>query len=323
MSVPVRKRLKRSVRSALLQALIVVFARIPLRPALTLAAAVGRLAWALAGTTRRQILAHLAIAFPERSAGEREAIGRGSLVHLARLAAEVATLRGWRHRLAEYVSFAPGAEERLRALAGRGKGILYVTGHVGNWELMAQRVAACQPTATIARTGNDPKLTDLIGRIRLEGNVETLWREDPGSARAMLRCFKQRKLLGILIDQDTRVQGVFVPFFGRPAFTPRGAADLALRFDVPVVVGWCRRRGPAPGAGHVVDLVEVPYDRAAADREAEVLRLTAACTALLEAAIRASPEEWVWMHERWRTRPEDVAPALARPVPKTARKSGG
>ncbi len=318
MTVARRKRIKRSVRSALLRALIHLVTRLPFRVALALAGGVGRLGWALAGGTRRQILANLEIAFPEKTAAERAAIGRASLLHLARLAAEVATLRSWRHRLPEYVSFAPGAEERLREVVARGKGLLFVTGHLGNWELMAQRVAAYHPSATIARTGNDPRLTELIGRIRLEGKVETLWREDPGSARAMLRCFKQGKLLGILIDQDTRVQGVFVPFFGRPAFTPRGAADLALRFGVPVVVGWCRRRGPASDAGHVIDFVDVPYDRAAPDKEAEVVRLTAACTALLETAIRAAPAEWVWMHERWRTRPEAGSEApQAKPVPKT------
>jgi KDO2-lipid IV(A) lauroyltransferase len=245
-------------------------------------------------------------------------------VYLARLAAEVATLRTYRHRLSEYVSFAPGAQERFREITARGKGLIYVTGHVGNWELMAQRVASEWPSATIARAGNNPKLTALIGRVRAEGKVETLWREDPGTARAMIRCFKQGKLLGILIDQDTRVQGVFVPFFGRPAFTPRGAADLALRFKVPVLVGWCRRRGPRPGDGHEIDLVEEGYDPEAPDREAEVLRLTGACTARLEAAIRAAPAEWVWMHERWKTTPADVFEApQANVVPKTARISGG
>jgi KDO2-lipid IV(A) lauroyltransferase len=324
MTVPPSKRIKRSVRSALLRALIHLVSRLPLRAALALAGAVGRLGWAaVAGTTREQILAHLEIAFPGKTHAEREALARGSLLHLSRLAAEVATLRSWRRRLREYVTFAPGAQERLRELGAAGRGILFVTGHVGNWELMAQRVGEEMPCATIARTGNDPKLTELVGRMRAEGRVETLWREDPGTARAMIRCFKQGKLLGILIDQDTRVQGVFVPFFGRPAFTPRGAADLALRFRVPVVVGWCRRRSPVPGGGHVIDLVEVPYDPVPPDKEAEVVRLTAACTALLEAAIRASPEEWVWMHERWRTRLDDAAETpQAKPVPKSAHNSG-
>jgi KDO2-lipid IV(A) lauroyltransferase len=119
----------------------------------------------------------------------------------------------------------------------------------------------------------------------------------------MIRCFKRNEILGILIDQDTSVQGVFVPFFGRPAFTPRAAADLALRFRAPVVVGTCRRRGPRAGDGHEISAVEVACDPDAPDREAEAIRLTAACTAVLEAAIRRNPAEWVWMHERWKTAP--------------------
>jgi KDO2-lipid IV(A) lauroyltransferase len=318
MAAPLHKRIKRSVRSALIRALIRVLAFVPLRPALAFATVVGRLGYALAGTTRGQMLRHLAIAFPEKTPAEREAVARASFLHLAWLAAEVATLRTYRSRLRAYVTYAPGAEERLREVMARGKGLVCVAGHVGNWELMAQRVAGDVPSATIARTGNDPKLTALVGRMRAEGKVETLWREDPATARAMIRCFKQGKLLGILIDQDTSVQSVFVPFFGRLASTPRGAADLALRFRAPVFAGWCRRRGPRPGDGHAVDFVELPFDADAPDREAEVVRLTAACTAVLEAAIRATPAEWVWMHERWRTRPP--APAEGPPSKVDAQK---
>jgi KDO2-lipid IV(A) lauroyltransferase len=325
MTVPLHKRVKRSLRSVLLRVAIRLLAFAPLRPALALATLLARVGWPLARDTRRLMLAQLAIAFPEKSSAEREAIGKASLLHLAWLAAEVATLRSYRDRIGDYVTFAPGAEARLRAAAAGGRGLLYVTGHVGNWELMAQRVAADTPSATIARAGNDPKLTALIGRARGEGQVETLWREDPGTARAMIRCFKQGKLLGMLIDQDTNVQGVFVPFFGKPAFTPRGAADLALRFKVPVLVGWCRRRGPAPGDGHVIEIIEMPYDPEPADRDGEAARLTAACTAALEAAIRRNPAEWVWMHERWKTTPGTLpadAPQ-AKAVPKTAELSGG
>ncbi len=303
MTVPLRKRIKRSVRSALVRGVVRLLAFVPLRPAVALATLVARIGWPLARETRRQMLAQLAIAFPEKNAADREAIAKASLLHLAWLAAEVATLRSYRDRLPSYVGFAPGAEARLHAAAAGGRGLLYVTGHIGNWELMAQRVAAELPSATIARAGNDPRLTALIGRARGEGRVETLWREDPGTARAMIRCFKQGKLLGLLIDQDTNVQGVFVPFFGRPAFTPRAAADLALRFKVPVVVGWSRRRGPAPGDGHEIDIVAMPYDADAPDRDEEAVRLTAACTAVLEQAIRRNPAEWVWMHERWKTPP--------------------
>src|SRR6266511_684656 len=167
MTVPLRKRVKRSVRSALLVAAVRLLALLPLRVALALGTAVGR---------------------------------------------------------------APGAEQVFRGVLARGRGLVYVAGHVGNWELMAQRVPRIGPfpAATIAKATIHPGLNVLIERTRAAGGVETLWREDPATARAMIRCFKQNKILGILIDQDTSVQGVFVPFFGRPAFTPRAAADLAL-----------------------------------------------------------------------------------------------
>ncbi len=324
MAVPLRKRLKRSVRPVLIRAVARLLGFVPLRAALAVGTLVGTAGWRLAARTRAQMLAQLALAFPEKTPAEREAIGRASLVHLAWLAAEFATLRGWRARLPDYVRYAPGAEERFAEAVARGKGLVFTTGHVGNWELLAQRIASRWPSAVIARTGNDAGMTALVGRMRARGNLETLWREDPSTARAMIRTFKQGRPLGILIDQDTKVQSVFVPFFGRPAATPRGAADLALRFGAPVLTGWCRRRGPKPGDGHEIDFVEIAYDPDAPDREAEVARLTAACTARLEAAIRASPAEWVWMHERWKTQPELVAETpQANPVPKTAELSSG
>jgi KDO2-lipid IV(A) lauroyltransferase len=324
MTAPLPKRVKRSVRSVLVRAVARLLAFVPLRAALALGTLVGRVAWRLGRQNRRQMLAQLAIAFPDKTPEEREAIGRASLVHLAWLAAEVATLPGWRARLPKYVSYAPGAEERFAQAVGRGRGLVFATGHVGNWELLAQRIAMRWPSAVIARTGNDPAVTAAVGRIRAQGNLETLWREEPSTARAMLRTFKQGRPLGILIDQDTRVQSVFVPFFGRPAATPRGAADLALRFGAPVLAGWSRRRGPRPGDGHEIDFVEIPYDPSPADRDGEVTRLTAACTARLEAAIRGAPAEWVWMHERWKTRPESLEDGpLAKGVPETAELSRG
>lgn len=304
MSVPPLKRLRRNVRSHLLVAAIRLLGRLPRGLVMALGGLVARLGWVVAPANRRLMLAHLAVAFPEKGEAERRAIARACLRHLAWLAAEVVTVGSYGDRLDEYVSFAPGAEALLRDAHARGKGIVWITGHLGNWELMARRVAGTGvPCATIAKAGHDPRITALLQETRAGGRVEVLWRESPNTARAMIRCFRQGKLLGILIDQDTRVQGVFVPFFGRPAFTPRAAGDLALRFQAPVLAGWCRRRGPRPGDGHEVCIEEVPYDPRPADPEAESVRITAAATAALERAIRDRPEEWVWMHERWKTAP--------------------
>ncbi len=323
MAAPVRKRIKRRLRSALVRAAIRLLSLLPLRPALALGALAGALGHRLAGRTRRLALVNLALAFPERSEAERAAIARAMFVHLGRAAMELACVGRIDPRLGSYVTFAQPS--LLAEVMGRGKGMVFVTGHVGNWELLARAIAQTVPNAVIAKKSGDPRLNDLAERFRAAGKVTTLWREDDSTGRAIIKTLRGGRALGLLIDQDTQVQGVFAPFFGRLAFTPRAAADLALRFGAPVVVGTIHRRGPRAIDGHVLELVEIPYDPAPADREAEVVALTARCNAALEAAIRRHPDEWVWMHERWKTRPPSEASpgGGANPVPKTVGVSSG
>jgi KDO2-lipid IV(A) lauroyltransferase len=302
MGYPALTRLRRSVRSAFLATLLRLVGLIPLRPALHLGGFLGGLAYRLLGATRRLALSHLALAFPEKSEAEREAIVRQMFVNLGRSAAELASIRSFNDRLEGYMELQ--GREVLQAAVARRQGVVFVTGHLGNWELMARLVARVgAPVSAVAKRGGDARLMALIEAWRLEGGVTTLWREDPSTARALLRTFKEGKVLGILVDQDTRVQGIWVPFFGRPAFTPRAPADLALRTGAPVLVGTSHRKGPRAGDGFVFEISEIAYDPRPADKEAEVIRITAACQAALEDAIRRYPSDWVWMHERWKTQP--------------------
>jgi KDO2-lipid IV(A) lauroyltransferase len=324
MGTPLRKRLRRSVRSVLVAFAIRLLELLPLGPALRLGGAAGWLAYRLARGTRRLAADHLAQAFPEKTAAEREAIVREMFVHLGRSALELAAIRSFDHRLDAYVELSP--PDLLSRVIARGKGMVFVTGHLGSWELLARRVARSGvPNAVIAKAGKDQRLNAMAERFRAEGGVTTLWRENPDTGRAIIRTFRSGRALGLLIDQDTRVQGVFVPFFGRLAFTPRAAADFAMRFGAPVMVGTIHRKGPRPGDGHRVELLEIPFSSDPPDREAEALRLTAACTAALERAIRAHPAEWVWMHRRWQTRPPDepAGTTQAKGMPKSAELSGG
>ncbi len=304
MAVPWHKRWRRRIRSALIRAAIRLLSLLPLGPALWLGSAAGKLAYWLAPTQRRLALEHLAIAFPDKSDAERQAIARASFVHLGQAAMEVAAVRSLDRRLEEYVSIDAAGERLMREAKESGRGLLFATGHMGNWELFGRRIArAGFECVAVARRSWDTRIDDLVSSFRASGGVETLWREDPGAGRALLKALRQGKVLGILIDQDTRVQGVFVPFFGRPALTPRAVADLALRFKAPLFVGWSRRREPGKGSGYLLEVEAVAYDPDPVDREAEVLKLTAFCTARFEAAIRRRPSEWVWVHRRWKTKP--------------------
>jgi KDO2-lipid IV(A) lauroyltransferase len=301
MTVPLRKRVRRSIRSIVLAALLRLIALIPLGPAVRLGAFLGGLGYRLLGQTRRLALRHLEQAFPEKAEAERQEIARRMFVHLGMSAMEVTSIRSYADRIERYMDIDPAP---LQAALAQGKGIVFVTGHLGNWELMARAVAKVgAPVSAVAKRGGDARLMGLIEGWRQDGAVTTLWREDASTARALLRVFKENRVLGLLCDQDTSVQGVWVPFFGRPAWSPRAPADLALRTGAPILVGTSHRKGERPGDGLRFEMTEITYDPKPADKEAEVLRITAACQAVLEDAIRRHPADWVWMHERWKTQP--------------------
>jgi KDO2-lipid IV(A) lauroyltransferase len=296
---------------------------LPLPVATAIGAALGRAAWALSSGLRRDMRASLAVAFPEMRPGERDAIARASLVHLGRVAGEVVTLRRWAARVDERVEASPEAVAAVERAWARRRGIVFVLGHIGNWELTSRLSRYVQPNAAIAKRSWHPSLDAMTERFRAESGVGTLWRDDPATGRSMLKLFKQGGALGILIDQDiSDVQSVFVPFFGRLAATPRAAADLALRFGAAVLVVTCHRRGPRVRDGHRLEVEEIAVDAGAPDREAEVVRVTAACAAAQERAIRRHPAEWVWMHQRWKTRPAAEREAGASSSP-AARQSTG
>jgi len=304
--VPWAKRTRRTLRIWAIRLGLWLGAVLPFRLVWAVGGLIGRVAWWVGRSDRELALAHLAFAFPEKSDEERRAIARATFLHYGHGAAEAAQMPRIDRRLERYIGFAGDGEAMLRGASQAGKGFIFVTGHLGSWELLARRIVrAGVPAIVIAARSWDRRLDDMVEAFRLRGGVPTLFREDPGGGRKLLRSLREGMALGILIDQDTKVQSVFVPFFGHLASTPRAAADLALRFGCPVFVGWSRRRGPKAGDGYVLEVEPVPYEPAPADKDAEALRITAHCTARMEQAIRVAPEQWVWMHRRWKTKPPE------------------
>jgi KDO2-lipid IV(A) lauroyltransferase len=297
---PLAKRAKRFLRFAAVRCLVAFVGCLPISWAAALGRALGRAAYSLAGGERSKALDSLARAFPERTDAERKVLARACFRHLGGCAGELACI--WRidADIEAWVRWPAQDRQVLDQALARKKGVVFVSGHVGSWELLARRVAqAGYPAQTIAKETTDPRLTRLVERFRSSGKLKTLWRGQDGAAKAMLRALRAGEILGMLIDQDTRVQSIFVPFFGAPAATPRAAADLALRTGASVVMGFCQRQ--ADGR-YGVSMEELPLP-STADREADVHALTAAMTSSIEAAIRRAPEQWVWMHRRWKTRP--------------------
>ena len=295
------KRLKRSIRYAAVRMALGLVASLPLRLAASLGERFGALAFHLAGAERRKALGSLALAFPTLSEASRADLALRTFRHLGRCAFELACVRQIDAAIDQRVEWPPEDRAVLERALGRGKGVVFVSGHVGQWELLARRVAlAGFPCQTIGKETTDPRLTSLVERFRSAAGLKTIWRGRGGAAKYMLRALKAGEILGLLIDQDTKVQSVFVPFFGHPAKTPRAAADLALRTQAAVVLGFCRRM---PTGKYRISMREVEAPSAELPPEGQVLALTGALSEGIEAAIRETPEQWVWMHRRWKSAP--------------------
>ena len=294
------RRATRGPRNALLASVIRGAAgavgALPVPVALALGRALGTGAHALLGTPRRFALAHVALAFPELDETARRALVRATFRHAGQSYAELAVFRKL-GRDPGYVQVE--GLEILQAALALGRGCIALSGHVGNWELLAATIARLGvPLTVVARKVNDERFDALIRGFRGGAGMEILLRDDPQFLSAVRDALARNRVVALLIDQDSRGGGVFVPFFGRPAHTPPGAAILALRTKVPVVSAFIRRR---PEVGHVISFAPVSVDVQGTER---VLALTARFTTAVEAAIRRSPPEWVWWHERWRRQPD-------------------
>jgi KDO2-lipid IV(A) lauroyltransferase len=292
-----RRRARAVVLGALLRGLSSALGVLPWRVAQRFGRGVGTLGWAFSRRDKRRALEHLAIAFPEASEGERRRLGRASFRHLGETLAE--TLYLMRHDCEELGRrvHIEGWDHVERARAA-GRPLLIVTGHCGNWELLAA-VISCRGLgmAVVARQLDEPEFDALLVGLRRRFGTTTIARGAPGAARHLLRALRAGGCLGILIDQDTKVDGVWVPFLGRPAYTPVGAADLVRRLDAIPLPTFVERLADGSHLVRFHSPPELPGDPVAA---------TAALSRAIEDQIRRRPEQWVWFHRRWRRQPPEV-----------------
>jgi KDO2-lipid IV(A) lauroyltransferase len=187
-------------------------------------------------------------------------------------------------------------EQHLREAAGLTRGVVMLTGHFGNFELGGAWLSGVRPVDFVVKPMSNPRVQAWITGVRERAGVGQI----PLGAgiRAVYAALDAGRWVAILADQDAHEAGVFVPFFGRPASTPRGPAEISVRRGVPILMGFCERR---PDGGHDLTLLPLLWPRA--DVEDPVTELTARHVAALEARIRARPDHWFWLHRRWKTPP--------------------
>lgn len=296
-----RRRYKHHKRAAVflvLRALMLLVTLLPERAVRALGVAVGALAGRVARRDRARAERQLRTVLPELDA---QATTTAMFQHLGQTVAELVWLSKDASALARWVELPAASRDVLDAALAdaRGRGVIAVSAHLGNWELLPQCLAqAGYPVSTIARENANATLDQWVVALRARGGVTTI-RRGAGSttAREILRALKSGHLFALLVDQDTKVQSTLVPFFGRLASTPIAAAELALRSGRPVVVGFIRREGTR----HVVTVERVPVSEGD-----DVTALTARLSARIEHHVRRAPEQWVWLHHRWNRTPERI-----------------
>lgn len=262
----------------------------------------GTLAYRLDGRHRAIAEDALAESFRDKPAGEIRAIARAVYRNLGCSVVELMRSDRYAARpLEDHFEFT-GYESFEKALA-KGRGVLILTGHIGNWELMALAQSIRGPSlAVVARPLDNPYIERLVSRLRTRhGN--TLINKQKGM-REVLGALAHGKGVGILLDQSvTKKEGVFVDFFGRPACTNKGLALMAAKTKAPVIPVFTRRIGPY--RHEIVVGEELPLTDTG-DKESDIKANTQAYTKAIEDFVRKYPDQWFWMHRRWKTRPEDV-----------------
>ena len=276
-----------------------VFGALPEGVAVRLAAGLGWIAGVVVRIRRHDVDAHLAIAFPDRDSAWRRSVARRSYAHLGREAALLfRTLRWSEDEIASRVELKDF--DAILEAAETDRGVMLLTGHLGNWEIAGASIAASGFPIDVVGKGmaNRRFETDLFAtRERLGMRVI-----DMGDApKGVLRSLRKGRLAALLGDQNARHNGVFIPFFGRDAATPRGPAVFALRCDAPVFVGFAIRQ-PGWGQHYTVEVHRLDFERTG-DLEADTKTMLTAYHTILEEAIVTAPDQYFWQHKRWKTRP--------------------
>lgn len=265
----------------------------------------GRAVYLLHLRLRRVGMRNLALAFPDKTEAERAVILRGVFTSLGRQLAELCQFPKYTLENVEQVVVYDGLENYDRAYA-RGKGVLFLTAHFGAWELSAFAHSLHGHWLHVVMRPMDNEYLDrLIQSYRTMHGNKTVGKDD--FVRGLLAAMKAGEVVGILMDTNmTPPQGVFVDFFGIPACTASGLARIALRTDAAVVPGftiWDEALGkyrlrfdPA------VELVRT------GDVEVDIVANTQKFTKVIEDYVRKYPEQWLWVHRRWKTRREGEKP---------------
>lgn len=289
------------IEYAALMPLVFILRLLPAGPAIRLAALMGRFAFSVIGFRRRVTLENIkARLYPGDAVTDESGparIGSGCYAAFAMSMTEFARLpmvtSGYVKRNIEV----EGTEHLDRALRD-GRGAVLVTGHYGSWELMGSVLVNMGYPITFAiGVQRNPLVQHLMNDIRRAAGIDLV---KATSVLSLARTVKSNRFVAMLSDQDAGRDGVFVDFMGAPASTPQGPARLALITGAPVITGFITRLDTTR---HLIKIEpSIEYD-ASLPRDEAVRRITQGYTAIIESYVRKRPDQWLWGHRRWKTKP--------------------
>ncbi len=286
------------------KAIVGTFSLLPRRAAMRLGVSTGHAAYYLIGHLRRVGLRNLELAFPKSTLQEREAILKSAFGNMGRVLGVVSQFtRMDAGRIGELIEYTPNPafDDAYQKTKSDGRGRIILGGHMGNWELGAFAYPTVfEPFDFIARKADNPKIEEMIFDIRTRlGNRQM---DKTNVAGSMIRLLRKGGNVGVLADVNSHPkEGVFVPFFGIQACTASGVAMLATRANavvVPTFAYWSDEKKK-----YFYHREEIIEPVKTGDRKRDIEETTALYTAALERAIRKYPDQWIWIHKRWKTRP--------------------
>jgi Kdo2-lipid IVA lauroyltransferase/acyltransferase len=290
-NLPAHRARRGRILYRILRVFSAIVRRLPLSIARGIGIFLGHLGWHVLRHDRRRALTNIAAAFPDWTPRRRRQTIRSMFHHLGMTLTEVLWLPNLDAETCARTTTFEGLEN-LRP----GEGMIGITGHCGNWEWIAHAIALRTPVTVLHRGRDEPKLNLFVTDLRAKVGITTIDRGSTAAGREMIRAIRSGSILAFLIDQNIRAESIKVPFFGRPALTPIGPARLAVRMGVPITRMFGERRNGKMHV-HILEPIIVREDD-------DPVALTARLTADIEAQIRRVPEQWVWMHDRYRERPK-------------------
>ena len=249
---------------------------------------------------KKHVINSLTLSFPEKSKKEIKTIAKNTYKNFMKTVVEMVFFPALSDETIKNMMVYENEQVIIDALA-RGKGMIFMSAHFGNWELTALSFSKRLPVSVIVAKQSNPLVDKMINDIRTKKGFKAIDKDDKMAFRSIIKTLRANETVAFLADQDAGKQGVFVPFFGRLASTPKGPALFAIKAGCAVVSAFGIRQ---PDQKIKVQFTEIPLP-ASGNEEEDIKIINTAYSKHLEEAVRKNPDHWFWFHRKWKTRPEN------------------